>query len=401
MIAAFTLPAMGHLKPMIPLIAELVARKQKVVCYGHRAFEDFIRSSGADFSPYPDIPYNFDSPDFNLVKMGANLILASEIIQAALLPGVRALAPRLILQDSMALWASRIGTALGIPRIQTIPTLVFNADTVRRMQKEDGIPKLTRDILCGMPLFLKAQISAGFSVSLQEAFGLERSWRHLKPPLCDLVFNITDLQTGPLQGDTPRHYIGSTFSTPSFTAPSAENSGYALITFGTLSNNQTERFEAAMRGASIAGLSVVAVCGRKVDLDHLKKIAGSLSTHHHGQTFAVVDRVADMEAAISSAKVVIHHAGMTTTWETIKYRKPALFIPTISDQMVLADRLEKFGLGVRLPKEDALDPQAIAAGIRKAAARPCRWEAVDTALKSAGGTKAGADIILAEMEKRR
>ena len=112
MIVAFTLPAMAHVKPMMPLLSGLVDRRHEVVCYGHRKFEDTIRASGATFAPYPDIAYDVEAPDFNLVRMAADLIDAAETIHARLLPEVAAMSPRLILQDFMAPWASRIGTAL-------------------------------------------------------------------------------------------------------------------------------------------------------------------------------------------------------------------------------------------------------------------------------------------------
>lgn len=144
MIVAFTLPAMAHVKPMLPLLSGLVDRRHDVVCYGHPNFESAIRSSGACYAAYPDIAYDVEAPDFNLVRMAADLIDAAETIHARLLPEVAALSPRLILQDFMAPWASRIGTALAVPRIHTIATLVFNATTQRRMRREEGIAKLAR-----------------------------------------------------------------------------------------------------------------------------------------------------------------------------------------------------------------------------------------------------------------
>lgn len=394
MIVAFTLPAMGHIKPMMPLLSGLIGRGQRVVCFGHTAFKSVIRSSGAEFAPYPDIPYKIDTPDFNLLQMAADLIRASETFYPKLLQDVATLSPQLIVQDFMALWASRIGTALNIPRVHTIPTLVFNSETERRMRKEDGIAKLTRDIFYGAPPLIRAMIASKFTISARVSFGLERSWRSLSAPLCELVFCFEELQVGDRQGDVPRHYIGPTIDEQSHYEPPPYPPGYALITFGTLSNSQTGRFEAALRGAILAGFSAVALCGTKVDLPHLKSVARSLSATHPGQSATVLEHVPAVEALIGDAGVVIHHAGMATTWETACYYKPALFIPTIADQKVLASQLENHGFGIRLPRGREFDPRAIAQSIQSVRTLTYPQAKFREMRAKAGGTAAGLDIIL-------
>lgn len=402
MIVAFTLPAMAHVKPMMPLLSGLMARQQNVVCFGHEKFEHIIRSSGAAFMPYPDIAYDIDAPDFNLIKMGADLISASETITSKLLPEIAALSPRLILQDFMAPWASRIGTALGIPRIHTFATLVFNPATERLMRREDGVAKLARDVLCGSPALVRAKIGTKFALSLREAFGLERSWRRLAPPVCEIVFSLEELQSGDPRGDVPRHYIGHPFQEDRAFQEDCDRErptlqDYALITFGTLSNTDTARFEAAMRGTLQAGLSAIAVCGGKVDMPHLVRTAQALEAAHPRRKALVVQRVPEMEPWIQGAEAVIHHAGMATAWESIRFCKPALFIPANADQMVFADQLERNGLGVRLPRGRERDADAIAHALTAARKLDYPCERFRRRRVQAGGAAAGVGIILAEL----
>jgi MGT family glycosyltransferase len=394
MIVVFTTPAMGHVKPMMPLLSGLIDQGQRVVCFGHRAFEPAIRATGADFSPYPDVCYNIEAPDFNPVQMGADLIRAAHTIYPVLLPQVAALSPRLILQDFMSLWGSRIGTALGVPRIHTIPTIVLNRQAERQMRREDGLSKLAADVVRGTPSLLNAMIRTRFAVTIREAYGLENSWNRLAPPAQELVFSLKEVQVGHPEGDVPRFYIGPTVNERRSLDPAPFPPGYALITFGTLSNNQTERFEAAIRGAFLAGLSVVAQCGRKVDLAHLRERARSLEDAHPGQWARVIESVPDMETLILGAGIVIHHAGMATTWETARFRKPALFIPTIADQKVLASRLEALGIGLRLPRGREFDAAAIAMSLKRVQAQACPWDKVEARLAAAGGAKRGVSLIL-------
>ncbi len=400
MIVAFTLPAMGHVKPMMPLLSGLVSCGQKVVCYGHKNFEHVIRSTGADFSAYPDIEYNIDAPDFNLIKMAADLIHASETIYSKLLPEIAEMAPRLILQDFMALWASRIGTELGIPRIHTVPTLVFNTATEKQMRREDGIIKLASDIFHGAPALFRAKVKSKFAVSIGEAFGLERSWKNLTPPLCELVFCIEAVQFGDPYGKVRRHYIGPTYTEHKVPLSNTPK-GYALITFGTLSNNETARFEAAIRGAFFAGYSVVAQCGGKVDRVYLERATKSLEIEYRGQTATILDYVSDLEVLIAEADIVIHHAGMATTWETVRHCKPALFIPTIADQKVLASQLERNGFGIRLRPGSECDPQVIALALKGIQTRDYPWAKNQALLAQAGGAPVGVKAILDALETKQ
>jgi MGT family glycosyltransferase len=398
MIVAFTTPAMGHVKPMMPLLGGLIDEGQDVVCFGHEAFEPVIRATGAAFKPYPQVAYNIDAPDFNPVRMGADLIRAAHTIHPALLPEVAALSPRLILQDFMSLWGSCIGTELGIPRIHTIPTIVLNREAERQMHREDGLVKLARDVVCGAPALLNALIRTRFSVSVREAYGLAHSWSKLAPPVQELVFGLKEVQVGHPEGDVPRFYIGPPFDERRPLDPAPFPPGYALITFGTLSNTRTERFEAAIRGAFLAGLSVVALCGGKVDLAHLHGLARALEDAHPGQWVRVVERVPDMEAVIAGAAIVIHHAGTGSAWETARFRKPALFIPTISDQMVFASRLEALGIGLRLPRGREFDAGAIATELKRVQALDCPWDKLETLIAQAGGAKRGVSLILDALE---
>lgn len=394
MIVVFTTPAMGHLKPMLPLLAGLVGAGQKLVCLGHHAFEDIIGSTGAEFSPYPDVAYDIDAPDFNLVQMGADLINASHVIYPALLPHITALSPRLIVQDFMALWGSRIGTALGVPRVHTVPTIVFNREAQRRMRREDGLAKLAGDVARGLPALAGAMARTRFAVTIGEAFGIEDSWKRLSPPVCELVFSLEELQVGQPEGPVRRTYIGPTVNDLRSFEPTGLPQGYVLVTFGTLSNNLTERFEAAIRGAFLSGLSVVVQCGRKVDVARLRALVASLELAHPQQWGRVIESVSDLEALIMNAEIVIHHAGMATTWETVRFRKPALFIPTIADQKVLASTLDDLGVGVRLPRGREFDAMAIASGIQRLRGKVCDWGTVEELLAKAGGASRGVRLVL-------
>ena len=392
---------MGHVKPMLPLLEGLAGAGLRVVCYGHGDFEAVIASTGATFAPYPSVDYDIHAPDFNLVRMAADLIDASQVIHPALLDEVRDLHPALIVQDFMALWGSRIGTALAVPRVHTVPTLVFNAATRRRMRQEDGMAKLLRDAAQGIVPLARATIDSRFGVSIGEAFGLDGSWRRLAPPVCEIVFCLDHLQPGRPKGRVARHYVGPSFRSGGPNVASTDMKGHALVTFGTLSNNETARFAAAIEGACEAGYSVIGQCGDKVDRTRLEGLARTLEARHPGRTVRVLGSVPDLETLIAGAAVVIHHAGMATTWETVRHSTPALFIPTIADQKVLAGELERNGYGLRLTSGSECDPAAISQGLRRLRGRVPRWDAIHRRIARAGGAERGVAVIRDVLEAVR
>lgn len=383
---------MGHTKPMLPMLGGLSSAGFQTICFGHRAFEGVIRRTGASFEPYPEVDYDISAPDFNHAQMAADLISAAEIIRPALKSRVFDLKPRLIVQDFMALWASQIGTDLNIPRLHTVPTIVLSPTAQRMMRREDGVTKLLRDVFTGGPALLGALLRTGFATTPKEAFALDGAWRKLQPPVGEIIFSIEEVQVGDTKGSVPRYYIGPTIE-PSRRFRPGPDTGYALITFGTLSNTETRRFEAAIRGAFDAGYSVVAQCGGKVDLGQLESLGRSLTAAKPDQFVRIIDSVPDMETLIGGAAVVIHHAGMATTWETVRFRKPALFVPTISDQKVFASQLERIGLGLRLAPGHEHDARAIKAGVERALAIPYDWDRVHSLLAEAGGAPAGIRVV--------
>ena len=52
-IVILSVPAYGHLNPVLPIAQELVRRGHRVTIFNDRSFEHLIRPTGADFAAYP------------------------------------------------------------------------------------------------------------------------------------------------------------------------------------------------------------------------------------------------------------------------------------------------------------------------------------------------------------
>ena len=56
---------------------------------------------------------------------------------------------------------------------------------------------------------------------------------------------------------------------------------------------------------------------------------------------------------------MIHHAGMASTWEAIRFGKSALMLPLNADQKVVSTYVESLGLGVRAQESNYLNVEKL------------------------------------------
>ena len=96
---------------------------------------------------------------------------------------------------------------------------------------------------------------------------------------------------------------------------------------------------------------------------------------------------------IAKSAMVITHAGMNTTMETIRFGKPALAMPISYEQPGIAARIQYTGMGLRLPLHSS--PHTIQSATERILAKPRFAEASEAlmaASQSAGGSPRVAEI---------
>jgi UDP:flavonoid glycosyltransferase YjiC (YdhE family) len=100
---------------------------------------------------------------------------------------------------------------------------------------------------------------------------------------------------------------------------------------------------------------------------------------------------------VARSSLVVHHAGIGTALMTIRYGRPCVAIPAISDQWYNADRIKKLGVGVVLEWK-RFTADRLAADIELVAGSP-RYTERAKALGEAIATEDGATSACQEIEE--
>lgn len=128
-IVVLSMPAFGHMIPMLGPVAELVRRGNDVVVYNSVEFESLVRGTGANFVAYPPA---LNTMDFARRLKDGNLIAAFEMLLGATGPLTDFALERLprekpdvVVFDSAAFWGYIATRKLKLPSVSDSPIFVF------------------------------------------------------------------------------------------------------------------------------------------------------------------------------------------------------------------------------------------------------------------------------------
>jgi UDP:flavonoid glycosyltransferase YjiC (YdhE family) len=152
-----------------------------------------------------------------------------------------------------------------------------------------------------------------------------------------------DLGPSSLQADDAgmaHRYRYRPFSVPGRTLPpSEEGRRRVLVTLGTYANADAPALtRAAAHAAQDAGAEVIAVLGNED-----RRVGEPFRCH-----VTVLDWV-DMEAAMRTCDLVVHHGGAGTSWTALSCGTPAVVLPMAGDQFRNAQLLGAAGAAIVCP----------------------------------------------------
>ena len=115
-IVILSVPAYGHVNPVLPIAQELVRRGHDVTVFNAAQFEPLIAATGATFAPYPPVLTLADFAralkDGDLVAWLHLLLQASGPLLGATYRVLRDSPPDLILFDGVAIWGEMVARKL-------------------------------------------------------------------------------------------------------------------------------------------------------------------------------------------------------------------------------------------------------------------------------------------------
>ncbi len=391
--AAFlSLPAHGHVNPSLPLVSELERRGCRVAYFGTEEFRERIEGTGARFERYPDIAYDFSRPDANLVKLGAALAEVGLALLPRILDALRARRVDCVLHDSMAPWGSWAARLLGLPAVSSTPTFAID----RAMNRSPrGLIDLAGTVLAGRSGFRRLKESGRL---LRARHGIDGvSFPEILGSRGDLTVVYTSRRFQPLaeRFDETVHFVGPSLpATNGAHDPLLERldgacSGGAplvYVSLGTVFNDRLDFLRACADAFAGTEAQVLVAAGRKVRIEDLGPLPPNVLVRPFVPQLEVLRR----------ARLFVTHGGMNSVGEGLYFGVPLLLFPQMSEQAMVARRVEALGAG-RILRRSSLRPRALRADAFAVLRDPrfrlrARW--IGESLAEAGGCTEAASLVL-------
>lgn len=393
-IVVFTLSALGHVHPTLPIISELVRRGHRVVYYCGEAVRGKIEAVGAEFR---SIPWDFTPVERAQQPRLSTYALEQARCADALLPQLLAeveeLAPVCALVDFMCLWGRIVARTLGLPLVNICSGFA-----------------LGRGVLPPRPMLMALDVGPAPVPGGREVLELRRMTRQLAKR-----YRVNPLQTQfdllSMDGDdvlvcTARafqpqaegfsdrfQFIGSSFASrpgeDTVVLPTLDERPLVYVSLGTVFNRKLDFFRQCIDAFADGRYQVILSVGEATNPQAL----GPLPAHVHAHSY-----VPQLEVLARTA-VFISHAGMNSVSEAIAQTVPVVAVPQAADQFTIAQRVAALGVGRNLLpfQRSAKHLRAATDSLIDNVGVRARGHALNEAFKGAGGPARAAQVIEARM----
>jgi MGT family glycosyltransferase len=382
-------PAYGHMMPVLPVVAELVARGHRVSCFATEEFTDRVRATGADPYPY-DPPLSSDPPPDVIdadecARAPLKLLRASTAVLPAIASRFAGGPPDLVAYDTTLWLTGRLLAARwGRPSVQLSPTFISNEhfDLSARHQEFAGeIDRAHPAIVEFGERLTEIVRSSGLPEDRQAElfYGREEFTVAFVPKAFQFAGDTFD----------ERHlFVGPTASAgdgDGVWQPPSSGRPVLLVSLGTTVNNRPEFFRACVDAFADLPWHIVLALGGRVSPAEL----GPLPAHVEAHAWVPLGSV------LPHASVFLCQSGMGSILEGLRAGVPMVVVPHHPEQHVNAARLTELGLAKVVGREEASAETLRAAVLDVAGdtALRARVAAMQQRVRSAGGAARAADAI--------
>lgn len=383
-IALFTIPAHGHVLPMLPIAAELVRRGHRVTLATTAPFAALAATTGAEVLPYASSltpkPGSGDPPADFAAWLPLVLVLESTTTLPHFLQSFQGDEPDLLLYDRTIYATGRVlAERWQRPAVELFVSFASNEkwslNAVAAGLDEHPARVAFREKLAELdPGITPADFLLARPESALALLPREFQW-------AGETFDDRFAFVGPCVGD--RSFQGDW-------QPPAGDAPIVYVSLGTAVNDRPELFRAAIR--AVTGTpwhAVVSTGGLEPEL--LGELPPNVEVH------ASVPQ----QAVLRHAAVFVTHAGMGSTMEALAQGVPMVALPHSLEQAAVARRIADLGLGLDLGS--GLSPESTADVLQEAIDTVHRSVAIRAAVhemaaavRGAGGVSRAAD----ELERR-
>lgn len=385
----FTIPAYGHLNPMLGVIKELVKKNNKVIVYNTVDFKDVIERTGAEFRPPP---VAIKKIDFRLMKnapvMARLNLWATELLFESIVNIVKQEKPDCLVHDSLSVWGKLIGLKTGIPTISLVPSMGLNYKVIL-----SGIRHFIPDLqkLFGDPL--------GTFEIIRKYRSLYREIDVIPPFILDIfsneeklniVFTSEYFQPKGESFGTNYKFVGPVIYKRDQTKLPQKmfKSGKPIIyiALGTIYNDDQQIYKLFIETFKNSRYQVFIATGKYFKSSIFGKMPENI----------YIDEYLPQLQILKKASLFISHAGMNSVNESLYFGVPLIMFPQIQEQRLNAARVEELGAGIYY-KKNIVEKDKLIELVEKTLADGSfknNAKTIGKTLKAAGGYKMAVKHIL-------
>ncbi|MCO1655363.1 macrolide family glycosyltransferase [Pseudonocardia humida] len=377
--------AHGHTNPHLPVIAELVERGHRVDYAIPAPFADAAAATGATplviTSTLPDETRDEQWPVDPLA--GTALFLDDAI---GVLPQLEsALAddrPDLVLYDIGGFAGRALAQRWGLPLVQLSPSIV-----AWRGYEDDMAEALS---------FLRDPAGVAFVQRFEgwlRGLGIETSHAEFAghPPRCVVLVPKAMQPNADRVDEQVYTFVGPGLDRRRESAWPEPDRPLLLVSLGSAYTDRVDFYRDCVAAFGDLDWEVVIAIGRHVDPAAVGPLPPNVELHPWVPQFAVLGR----------ASAFVTHAGMGGCSEGLYQGVPMVAVPQAVDQPGNAAMLESLGVGVTVPPE-SVTPGVLREAVLSLTGSPevaARSAALRDELRAAGGARAAADVIEAELPR--
>lgn len=345
-ILCFSIPAHGHLNPVLPVLRELVRRGEQVLCYNTEAFRPQIERAGAVFRAYPASGLTAEAiagrlQDGNLASVSVLFLRTTEELLRFTLAEVTREGADLVIFDQSAMWARMAATLTERPAAATLPTFLFEGTREARMP-----PRAWLQVVRWLPLVTAI---AGARIRLSCRYGA-RAFPPM-PPLFpmrgDLNISFTSRElhpNSPVLDETFRFVgpsIDPSLRAEEFPFDTLGDGPVVYISLGTIHSSNTEFYRRCFIAFGDFPATFVLSAGSGTDIGALGQVPDNFNVRTSVPQLELLQRV----------DAFITHGGLNSIHEGLYYGVPLMLVPHQLEQLFNARAVAARGAGIALEEQ--------------------------------------------------
>lgn len=336
-----SIPAWGHVHPVLPGFAELVRRGHRVSFLASTSFASEV-GKVAEVVPYRS-PMDGVADVSDMAKILPLMLEETRTSYAALEEVVRTDRPDVIVADVLAGSGWVLSRVTGIPMVRTWPVFASN-EQFSLHQDYSSRPDDAESMAVFFIEVARFLGEVGLGVSPELFFDnvAERNIalypREIQPrgETFDSRFTFVRPCIRPAEHSADETWLSAA-------------QPLVAISLGTVFNEKIGFFRTCVDGVGRLDWHAAAAIGDKIRAQDVGPVTDRVLLR---STLPMID-------TLRHASVLVSHGGLTSTLEALAHGVPVLIAPQIGEQRAVADQVEALGLGARLPEpftaEDVAD----------------------------------------------